>query len=251
MPPAVAAAAIVTGGALIGGIIQKKGAKKIARVQERGSIRAAEALERSTERGIAEQREARAAFETRTEPFLQLGLDARQRLLSFLDDPSQQLAEINPVVDFLRKQGFEQIQESAAARGRLGAGGTLKDLSRFDVGLLSTVVPQLQNQRFNQLFNVAGLGANVAVGQGTAGLQTSSNISNLLASLGRSQAGGILGQTQAQAGGILGQTQAITGGIENLTAIAGAFPNLFGQQRPSLPPPGAATPADIVSALGG
>lgn len=211
----------------------------------------------ATDAAIAEQRAAREAFEARTQPFLDIGAaggqqlqsflqtpqqDTTQRLQSFLDDPTQQLAEINPIVDFLRQQGFEQIQESAAARGRLGAGGTLQDLTRFDVGLTSTVVPQLQaqrfnqltslgqqqsqlqNQRFNQLFNVAGLGANVAAGQGTAALQTGANVSNLL------NVGG-----QQQQAGILGQQQAIQGGVENIFGAAGAFPNLFGtgQQSPA------------------
>lgn len=141
--------------------------------------------------------------------------------------PLEGLEEINPIVSFLRDQGFAQIQESAAARGRLGAGGTLQDLTRFNLDLSATVAPQLQNQRFNQLFNLAGLGSNVAAGQGTAGLQTGTNISNLLS------AGG-----QAQARGILGQSQAITGGIQNLAGLAGAFPNIFGGGTPALGPAG-------------
>lgn len=191
----------VAGATVVGSVIGAKGSKSAAETQASGA-----------EAGVAEQRLARESFEERTEPFRELGISGAGELTSFLEDPSQQLEEINPIVSFLREQGFEQIQESAAARGRLGAGGTLRDLSRFDVGLLSTVVPQLQNQRFNQLFNVAGLGANVAAGQGTAGLQTSTNIANLLGQSGR-----------AQAAGILGQTQAITGGIENLAGVAGAF----------------------------
>jgi len=206
MPPAVIAAGIVAGGAVVGGVVQAKGAKKAAKTQ-------AEAAQA----GITAQERARLAFEERAEPFRQLGVTGAEQLTSFLQDPTQQLAEINPVVDFLRQQGFEQIQESAAAQGRLGAGGTLQDLTQFNTQLASTIVPQLQNQRFNQLFNVAGLGANVAGGVGTAGLQAAGNIGNLLSAAG-----------QAQAQGQIGQTQAITGGIQNLAGVAGAFPNLFG-----------------------
>jgi len=152
--------------------------------------------------------------------------------------PLAGLEEINPIVSFLRDQGFAQIQESAAARGRLGAGGTLQDLTRFNLDLSATVAPQLQNQRFNQLFNLAGLGANVAAGQGTAGLQTAGNIGNLLA------AGG-----QAQAGGILGQSQAITGGIQNLAGVAGAFPGIFGGGAPPPPIPGPAGTTQVPGGL--
>jgi len=195
-------AAAVIGAAVIGGVVGVSSSK-----------RGAAATKGAAEAGILEQRAAREAFEARTEPFRALGVAGAEQLTSFLQDPSQALD--NPVANFLRDQGFEQIQESAAARGRLGAGGTLQDLSRFQTNLAGT----LQNQRFNQLFNVAGLGANVAAGQGTAALQTGTNIANLL---------GVQGQ--AQAAGIAGQAQAITGTLQNITGAFGAFPNLFGGQ---------------------
>jgi len=119
------------------------------------------------------------------------------------------LEEINPLVSFLRDQGFADIQESAAARGRLGAGGTLQDLTQFNTQLAATVVPQLQQQRFNQLFNVLGLGANVSVGQGTAGLQTATNVSNLLGNIGQAQAQGSIAQGQI--------------GTELISNLAGTF----------------------------
>jgi hypothetical protein len=196
----------ILGSAIIGGVVAAKGAGD-----------AADAQEEAARLGISEQEAARLAFEERTEPFREAGLVGAEQLTSFLQDPTQQLEQINPIVSFLRDQGFEQIQESAAARQRLGSGGTLKDLTRFNLDLSATVAPQLQNQRFNQLFNVAGLGANVAAGQGTAGLQTASNIGNLLGASG-----------QATAGGIQGTTGAILGGIQNVAGAAGAFPNLFG-----------------------
>lgn len=148
----------------------------------------------------------------------------------FLPTPSlsSSLEEINPVVSFLREQGFEAIQESAAAQGRLGAGGTLKDLARFNAGLESTIIPGLQQQRFNQdllkrqqefneLFNVTGLGANVAAGQGTQAVNTATGVANVLGQVGA-------GQQQA----VAGQAGAVTGTLSNLAGIAGAFPSLFG-----------------------
>ncbi len=139
--------------------------------------------------------------------------------------PSDLLGQVNPLVSFLRQEGFEDIQEQAAAQGRLRSGGTLQDLTRFNTQLASTVVPQLQQQRFNQLFNLLGLGSNVAAGQGTAQLQTASNIGNLLGNVG-----------QAQAAGALGQGQAIQSGISGLAGIFGAQQGgLFGaapQQQP-------------------
>tara|TARA_R110000868_G_scaffold125265_3_gene331048 strand:- start:22317 stop:23039 length:723 start_codon:yes stop_codon:yes gene_type:complete len=162
--------------------------------------KASAAQQRAADAGIAEQRDARLAFDEKTQPFVDIGLEAGGQLQNFLSDPMAGLDQINPLVNFLRDQGFEQIQESAAAAGRLGAGDTAKDLTKFNTNLASTIVPQLQNQRFNQLFNVMGSGQNAAVGQGTAALQTGSNVSNLLGNKGAAEASGIIGQANAKAG---------------------------------------------------
>lgn len=175
-------------------------------------------------RGILDRRrqqQAQTAFTPTDTSDLQAQLAELQSQRSGIEqfipgDRAQGIEEINPIVSILRDQGFEQIQETAAARGRLGAGGTLKDLTRFSSDLATTVVPQLQQQKFNQLFNVLGLGANAATGQGQAALSTASNIGNLLGNQGA-----------ANAAGITGRTNAITGTLENLAGGAGAFPNLF------------------------
>lgn len=145
--------------------------------------------------------------------------DALQSELALLQQqgsqitPAQQsstpamLDEVNPLVSFLRDEGFEDIQESAAARGQLRSGGTLQDLTRFNTNLAATVAPQLQQQRFNQLFNLLGIGQNAATGQGSAALQTSNNIGNLLGNVGAAQAGGIAGQNSAIQGTVGGLTE--------------------------------------------
>ncbi len=148
------------------------------------------------------------------------GLQSQQSGLSptIQGDRLQQLEEINPIVGFLRDQGFEQIQESAAARGKLGAGGTLQDLVRFNTELATTVVPQLQNQRFNQLFNVSGLGATAASGQGQTALSTGANIGNLLGNIGQAQGQGAIQSGQAN--------------LNTLGNIAGTAGQFFGSLQP-------------------
>lgn len=197
---------------------------------------AAKAQVEGTKLGIAEQRAARLSAESRLQPFADIGLEAGGQLQNLLADPSQGLEEINPIVSFLRDEGFEQIQESAAAGGRLGAGGTLKDLTRFNLDLSSTVAPQLQNQRFNQLFNVLGLGSNAAAGQGTAALQTGTNVSNLLGQAGT-----------AQAQGIINQQNALTGGLNTIASGIGAFNRPATQPVPVAQPTTA--PAPELSAI--
>lgn len=143
---------------------------------------------------------------------IQAQIDAipEQQQGSFL--PQSEIERVNPLVSFLRDEGFEDIQESAAARGTLRSGGTLQDLTRFNTNIAATVVPQLQQQRFNQLFNILGLGQNAATGQGSAALSTSTNIGNLLQSQGAAQ-----GQANLMQGQIAGNT------ISDLAGLLGRF----------------------------
>ena len=194
------------GGSLIGGIFQSRAAGKASDRQQAGDNAA-----------IAEQRAAREQFTRLLAPFREFGLESMDQLRDLLTNPSAGLEQINPVVDFLRKEGFEDIQESAAAGGRLGAGGTLKDLTQFNSDLTSTVIPQLQNQRFNQLFNVLGMGQNAATGQGTGILNTANNISGFQQNIG-----------QARANEQINRSNALTGFLGNASQTFGAFPNMFG-----------------------
>ncbi len=203
----VAAAAIT----VVGGAIQGNAAENAANRQAAGNQSA-----------IDEQRAAREAYFERTQPFVDIGLSAGEQLQRLLDDPTQGIDQINPVVSILRDQGFEQIQESAAAGGRLGAGGTLKDLTQYNTDLTTTVIPQLQNQRFNQLFNVLGLGQNAAVGQGTAALQTANQISGYQRDTGR-----------ARAEGEINRANAYTNTLSNLSQLWGGYPSQQSQQTGS------------------
>jgi len=175
--------AYVLGAAVIGAYASSRSAKK-----------ARQAISKSGREAFDAAHAAAAESRELAQPFIDIGLGAGNQLQNMLANPNQGLDEINPVVDILRNQGFEQIQESAAGRGRLGAGGTLKDLTQFNTDLATTVAPQLQNQRFNQLFNVLGLGANVSQGQGTQALNTAANQGNILQNIGQANANAAIQQ---------------------------------------------------------
>lgn len=183
----------VTG--IVGGLSLFQGSS-----QRRAADRATDAQVQGQQAAIAEQQAAREEFRRLSEPFLQAGQAGINPLLELLGigqggGQPQGLAEINPLVDFLRNQGFEQIQESAAGRGFTG--GTLNELTQFNTDLASTIVPQLQQQKFNQLFNLVGLGANTATGVGTAGMQSAMNIGNAFGNIGAAQAQGAINRSNA------------------------------------------------------
>ena len=190
MPDSISA---VVGGSLASGFFQSRAAN-----------RATDAGVRGQELAIGETRAAREEFRELSQPFLTAGQAGIGPLLELLGlsggDPLSGLEEINPLVSFLREQGFEGIQEQAAGRGFTG--GTLNELAEFNTQLAGTIVPGLQQQRFNQLFNLVGLGANTATGVGTAGLNAATNIGTGFGNIGSIQGQGALNQGNVVSGGI-------------------------------------------------
>jgi hypothetical protein len=204
--------------AVVGGVVADKASK-----------RGVKSAERTGAAQIAEQKEAREAARLSVDNLLGITRDdegliidqgiggqARLGLQDLLANPSAGLEEINPAASFFQEQGFRDIREGGSGGGR----NVDQDLSRFQTGLTSTLVPQFQNQRFNQLFSVLGLASNAEAGQATNALTTASNIGNIQGSVG-----------QAQQQGIQGQENAILNTLTNLNKAGGAFPNLFGQQQ--------------------
>lgn len=138
--------------------------------------------------------------------------------------PTLQQAQQTPGYQFTQQQGEEGIERGAAAAGGAFTGGTLKSLAGFDSGLADTTYQQIfnnalsgyqtqlasQNQGFNQLASVAGLGENAAANAGNTGAQAASTIGSTLTNLGATQAAGTIGQANAAVSGINGATSALS-----------------------------------------
>ena len=166
---------------VIGSVLGIGSALQGGRETRRAAERSATAIETSNRDAIDAAERAEQRFIDRTQPFADIGLEAGEQLRNFLANPNASLDQINPMASFFQEQGFEDIRGSAAGGGR----NPDRDLSEFQTGLTSTLVPQFQNQRFNQLFNVFGAGQNAATGQGTAALQTGGIEGNALQNIGR------------------------------------------------------------------
>lgn len=163
-----------------------------------GSIFGAREQRKASDAAIAEQRAAREQARADLTPFRKAGT-------GILPDLTQ-LALSNPFdLPFERQEGFRDIQNSAAAGGKLQSGGTLAELAKFNAGLTA----RYQGQQFNQLFQLAQLGQNAAAGTGSATLQTGANISDLLT-----------GKGNATAAGYIGAGNAISGGAQNFAFLS-------------------------------
>jgi hypothetical protein len=117
-------------------------------------------------------------------------------------------------------EGMKALERSAAARGGLLSGATLKGTQRFGQDLASqeyqNAFNRFQAERagtlnpFQALAGTAQSGANV-LGQ-QAG-QYGSNVSNILGAYGSAAQGNIIGAGNAQAAGQMGVANAIAGGL--------------------------------------
>lgn len=182
--------ALIAGGAtLISGIMGGISANKAAKAQA-GAAQA----------GIAEQRRQFDAMQALLAPYVQAGQGALGGMqnLAGLGTPEEQQAAIaalagSPEMLAMTQQGENAMLQNAAATGGLRGGNLQGALAQYRPQVLS----QLINQQYNRLGGIAQMGQASAAGVGSAGLQTGSNIAQLLQAQGAAQAGGQLASGQA------------------------------------------------------
>lgn len=143
--------------------------------------KAAEAQARSGREAIASNERALGVARQDLEPFRSAGGKALNALVDFV--------KTGPDVSLERAEGFTNIQNSAAAGGKLRSGGTLKRLTEFN----SILNSRNRGQRFNELFNLSTLGSNAASGQATATLGTADRNAETITGIGNARAAGIVG----------------------------------------------------------
>lgn len=210
--------AIAVGGAtLASGYMASQSAADAAKIQAGAS-----------EAGIAEQRRQFNAIQELLAPYVQAGsgasgvqgsIQAQQELLGLSGPEAQQAAiqsiQNSPEFAALTQTGEEAILQNASATGGLRGGNVQGALAQFRPSLLS----QLIQQRFNNLGSLSSLGQNAAAGVGNAGLQTGTNVANLLQQQGAAQAGGQLAQGQFAAS----VPSAIASGLGIYKGLGGTF----------------------------
>ena len=120
----------------------------------------------------------------------------------------QQILQGNPGYQFALQQAQDAIQKSAAAKGTLLTGGTLKDLAGYTAGAASQNYNNIFNQQlglaglgsgmFNQAFgrnlSLADLGYGAAQGQNALASSYGQDVANLLNNQGRASAAGSTAQ---------------------------------------------------------
>ena len=242
MPDPVTAL-VVGGSQLIGSSMQASAAGDAAAIQSGAA-----------EAGIAEQRRQFDAMRELLKPYTEVGVPAleglqpyaqagapaleQQQALLGLRGPEAQRAAIAGIEGGAGYQaqvraGEEALLQRASATGGLRGGNIQAALGQFRPQMLQQEIER-QYGRLGGLAdigpvtqqNLAQIGQSSAAGTGSAGLQTGTNVANLLAQQGAAMAGGELGEAKAY-----GQLFNLPAQFLGMQIGAGKSPNLFSDIR--------------------
>lgn len=189
-------AGAVVGSAVIGGIASNKAAG----TQAAAADRAAAGQERMFERQVE-----------LSEPWRKAGEQALNKLIPLTDYQNFGMDQFqaDPGYSFRMSEGMKGLERSAAARGGLLSGATLKGIQRFGQDLGSQEYMNAFNRyqteraaRLQPLQSLAGVGQTTAQQIGQAGMQAAQNI-------GETQMSG----AAARASGYVGGANALTGAL--------------------------------------
>ena len=215
-------AAATLGATVIGGAMQSRSQGRAAAMQAE-----------SAQAGIEEQRRQFDAVQQLLRPYVESGagaLSQQAALIGVGGEDAQRAAiqaiEQGPEFEALTRQGEEAILQQAAATGGLRGGNIQAALAQFRPQVLSGLI----NQQYGRLGGLSQMGQASAAGVGTAGMQTGTNIGNLMQQQGAAQAGGALAQGQTW-GNVFGNVAQYGGAISS-----GAVPNPFATSGQTLPP---------------
>ncbi|MCH7662313.1 MAG: hypothetical protein IH859_00380 [Chloroflexi bacterium] len=121
--------------------------------------------------------------------------------------------ETEPGYEFRLAEGQKALERSAAARGQVFSGGTLKALTRYGQGVASQEFGRAYNRfqenrmtRYNFLAGLSGTGQATGVQLGQIGARTASDIAGI-------QIGGITSAAAARASGYSAIGQSIGQGV--------------------------------------
>jgi hypothetical protein len=211
-------AGAVVGSALIGG----RASGKAAEAQAGAADQSAQIQKQIADQQIALQREQFNRQIELQQPFRNVGLRALNKLEGATDYTPFGMSQFqqDPGYSFRMSEGMKGLERSAAARGGLLSGSTLKGIQRFGQDLGSQEYQNAFNRyqtersaRLNPLQSLAGVGQTSAQQVGAAGQNMASGISNALGAYGQgaSEAFGAAGQ--ARASGYVGGANALTGAL--------------------------------------
>lgn len=147
------------------------------------------------------------------QPWRDAGAGALSQLNQQMPDLTRNFSasdfQADPGYAFRMQQGQRAIERSAAARGGLDSGATLKALNDYGQGMGSQEYGNAYNRftndqtnRFNKLSSLAGIGQTANGQIANAGMNTANNISQNTVGAANASAASQIGSANAMAGGL-------------------------------------------------
>lgn len=198
-------AAAVIGSAVVGAAVSSDASRRASNTQADTARQANDTSQAQFEQNRADMAPWRAAGETALGQLTSgtgAGGDFNRNftLADFQQDPGYA---------FRQQQGQRGLEASAAARGGLLNGGTLKALDRYNQDYASGEFQNAYNrfnndrtQRFNRLASIAGLGQTATRDVANMGTQNAQQIGNNMMQAGNARASGYVGQANAVNSGL-------------------------------------------------
>jgi hypothetical protein len=157
----------------------------------------------------------REQFERQVElqaPFREAGITALNKLVPLATDYQKfgmDQFQADPGYAFRMSEGMKGLERSAAARGGLLSGGTLKGIQRFGQDLGSQEYQNAfnryqteRNARLNPLQSLAGMAQTSTNQLGAAGQSMASGVGEALGAGAQARASGYMGMANAIGGGV-------------------------------------------------
>jgi hypothetical protein len=221
---AMVAAGVGAAASIGSGIMASNASKKASRAQ----VQAAQDANAAQERMFKEQNRLQ-------EPFRQGGLTAQNEIMQLLGIGGDKAAagygslgksfgqadfEQDPGYGFRQAEGMKALERSAAARGNLLSGSTLKGVQRFGQDLASQEYQNAFNRyqversaKLNPLQSLMGSG------------QSATNVMTSAAGqAGQNQASNLYNAGQARASGYIGSANALSNALGQVGSIATNYP---------------------------
>ena len=250
------ASAIGAGSSLVKGLIGSKAAGSAATQQQEAAQKA-----------IDEQRGAFDYQKSNLTPYLDAGKSSLGKIMSGFENgtfgpgsipgfkaPTAEEARATPGYQFTQQEGQRGVLASSAARGAGMGGGTLRALDRYNTGLAEstygdtfsralqqyTASLQGQQQSFNQLNTVSGMGLNAGTTLNQEAGQNASNIGEFMTQQGNAKAAGTMGKAQAWGNTIgdlsdIGQGLVFGGPAKGNEGAPQISPGIYGASPSKLP----------------
>lgn len=213
-PAALAAmvAALQAGGSIVAGNQQAAAAGEAAGIQSA-----------AMDRALAEQKRQFDAQQTNLKPWLEAGGRALTELENFdQNNPAFSFTQDDPSYTFRFNEGLKALQNSAAARGTLLSGNTMRSITDYGQQAASQEYQNAFNryqttrgQKLNRIQSLAGVGQSAVQQANSAGQNYANSMGNLVTGQGQAQAQGMTDAAGAKTMGWVGAGNAILGGLNN------------------------------------